>query len=468
MTTSAPAAVSRLEGVIGASAVINAPDELVKYAICSRVPAVVLALNSAEEVVEIVKFAASERLAIVPCGARTKLSIGLPPQRYDIALDLTGLNRVVACDPGDLTLSVEPGVLLSTLEKTLAEHGQFLPLSAPFANRATIGGTIASGVDGPLRQFYGTARDFVLGMEFITGEGVAGKSGGRVVKNVTGYDLHKLMIGSLGTLGILTKINFRTFPAPQSVRGFVAHFSAAEDAAACRDKMAASVLRPLTFEIVSPGAAELFESETVAEIERHPLPPGLFSRSAWTVSAGFAGNAAVLDRCERDFRAIAESAGATNFATRSSDQGTDLAPAFARKREFISIALQSSPACTIMKISLIPEHLEHALAAVKHAATDHSLPWAAIARGVGVIYAALLPKSQDEHSLGCVTAATNRIHADAVHLGGHATIPWCPTEWKNVLNIWGPDRPDLALMKKLKSVFDPHGILAPGRFIGGI
>ena len=137
---------------------------------------------------------------------------------------MTRLNRVLAYDPGDLTLSIEAGVPLCDVQRTLAEHGQFLPLEVPFMNRTTVGGTIASGVDSPLRQFYGTARDYILGLEFVTGEGIAAKSGGRVVKNVTGYDIHKLLAGSLGTLGVITRINLRTFPRPSNTRGFVASF----------------------------------------------------------------------------------------------------------------------------------------------------------------------------------------------------------------------------------------------------
>ena len=115
-----------------------------------------------------------------------------------------------------------------------------MPLAVPFLAHATIGGLVASGVDSPLRQFYGTARDFLLGMEFVTGEGAVAKSGGRVVKNVTGYDIHKLMIGSLGTLGVITHVNFRTFPLPIRSRGFVARFATAERAFDMRDRVARS------------------------------------------------------------------------------------------------------------------------------------------------------------------------------------------------------------------------------------
>ena len=163
---------------------------------------------------KIVKFALSEKLAVVASGARTKLGMGMPPRQYDLAVDMTRLARVTAYDPQDLTLGVESGISLREITNLLAEHRQFLPLAVPFADRATVGGTVAPGVDGPLRQFYGTARDYVLGMEFVTGEGVLAKSGGRVVKNVSGYDIHKVMIGALGTLGNHHESKLPHFPAP--------------------------------------------------------------------------------------------------------------------------------------------------------------------------------------------------------------------------------------------------------------
>lgn len=468
---SAPAAgiVSKLEGIVGPAAFVGEPTKLAAYQVDGMAPSAALLPSSAEEIVEIVKFAGAEGLALVPCGARTKLGIGMPPQRYDLAIDLSRMDKIAAYDPDDLTLSVEPGVKMCELQRKLNHHGQFLPHGAPFMTRATVGGTVASGVEGPLRQMYGTARDFVLGMEFVTGDGIAGKSGGRVVKNVTGYDLHKLMIGSLGTLGIITKINFRTFPAPQSLRGFTAHFANAADALACRDALAASVLRPMTLDILSPRVADLFTSDAAARIEPNVLPGGVFSRDAWTLTTGFLGNDAVLDRCEAELRAMVQGAGGSHFARIGDDKTPSaLAATFGRLREFVPIALDSSAATTVMKLTVLPEHLEHAIAAVKHAAHDHSIPWAAVIRGVGVIYVALLPVAGDEKHMKCLAGAANRIHEDCARLGGQSTIPWCPTEWKAALNIWGPERPDLALMRKVKSVFDPRGILAPGRFAGGI
>ena len=205
---------TRLNEIVGAANVASDFAQLAAYEIDRKLPAAAVRPATSEEAAEIVKFAAAENLSLVATGARTKLGIGYAPTRYDLALDMTRLNKVIAYDPGDLTLSVEAGVPLAKLAQVLAEHHQFLPLALPFSARTTVGGAIASGVDSPLRQFYGTARDFLLGMEFVTGEGIAAKSGGRVVKNVTGYDIHKLMIGALGTLGVITRVNFKTFPMP--------------------------------------------------------------------------------------------------------------------------------------------------------------------------------------------------------------------------------------------------------------
>src|SRR5271163_2456785 len=218
MSTGSRTVASRLPDLVGAAHVLQDPAQLAFYEVDGLTPGAAVRPGSREEIVAVVKFAAAENLAVIPSGARTKLGIGLPPRRYDIALDMTRLDQVVAYDPGDLTLSVEAGIPLRTLGGILAEHRQFLPLGVPYQSQTTIGGTIASGVDSPLRQLYGTARDCLLGMEFVTGQGVAVKSGGRVVKNVTGYDIHKLMIGALGTLGVITRVNFKTFPMPAASR----------------------------------------------------------------------------------------------------------------------------------------------------------------------------------------------------------------------------------------------------------
>ena len=388
----------------------------------------------------------------------------MPPARYDVAIDMTRLDRIVAYDPGDLTLGVEAGIPLHKLASMLEEQRQFLPLGVPFFDRTTIGGTIATGVDTPLQQLFGTARDYVLGMEFVTGEGNLTKSGGRVVKNVTGYDLHKLMIGALGTLGIITKINFRTFPLPAASRGFVATFDTAEAALDFRHRIARSALAPSTIEILSPGVAELFYSDAAARIDPAALRPNPLPSAKWALTTGYAGSDRVLARYEMDLRRMAGEAGANDAAVLSDD----LQAVWGRKREFVPIALASSPATTIMKLSVLPTRIAEMLERAAVEGENVGLRCVALARGVGVVYFAVLPPDAGEDSRTKISSATGRIAAACSELGGNSTIPWCPAKWKSSLAVWGPERADFAQMKKLKTVFDPCGIFAPGRFAGGL
>jgi glycolate oxidase FAD binding subunit len=457
---------SQLALLVGAEHVVAAPAEVAAYAVEGKSPAAAVRPATAAEVAEVVRFAAAEKLALIPCGGRTKLGVGAPPQRYDIALDLARMNRVVAYDPGDLTLGVEAGVGLAQLAETLAAHRQMLPLAVPFTSRTTVGGTLASGVDSPLRQFYGTPRDYLLGVEFVTGEGKLCKSGGRVVKNVAGYDLHKLLLGSLGTLGVLTVVNFRTFPASPASRGFLATFPGPEGALGMRQRVAASNLQPLTLEILTPQMALILAERVPAFLGADLAPPGpWFSRTEWTLAAGFVGNEAMLVRYARDLSQMAAEAGATSSIVLEDDTRPLV---WGRLREAIPLLLDASPLATIVKISANPSQLGRLLGALRQTCQHAAYPFAALVRGVGVVYLALLPSQQQPEEMARLAEIVARLQEQGTILGDHVTVPWCPLELKRRVSVWGTPRGDLDVMLKLKSVFDPHGILSPGRFYGGI
>jgi glycolate oxidase FAD binding subunit len=465
MSTASKTVSARLPNIVGAAHVATDPVQLSAYAVDGKVPAAVVRPGSKEEVAEIIKYAVAEKLAVLPCGARTKLGIGLPPARYDVALDMTRLDRTIAYDPADLTLSVEAGVPLGELVDTLIEHNQFLPLYIPFFQRATIGGAIASGVDSPLRQFYGTARDYVLGMEFVTGDGVHSKSGGTVVKNVTGYDLHKLMIGSLGTLGIITRVNFKTFPFPARSHGLLATFESAGRAIEMRHRIAASPLTPLTLEILSPRVVEMFLSPESSVAQEPDPPAGVLSPRHWTLATAYVGNEKVIARYEMELRHLAAESGAVSVSI----LGDGTRPSvWGRLRESFPIMLASSPATTIMKIDVLPLRMKDALSAAMNAADANHLPWAAVIRGLGVIYFAFLPGERSEATQRQVSAATDQLFAAGATLGANMSVPWCPAEWKGAVKVWVPDRSDFPQMRRVKNVFDPHGVFSPGRFVGGL
>ena len=476
-----------LETILGASHVLSDSAAHANYAVDEIIPSAVAIPASAEQVAEIVRFAALEKLALIPCGARTKLRIGMPPSCYDIALDMTALNQIVHYDPGDLTLSAGAGTPIAKLNATLFEHHQFLPLLVPWYSRSTIGGTIASGIDSPLRQFYGTPRDFLIGAEFVTGSGALTKSGGRVVKNVTGYDLHKLLIGSLGTLAVITRLNFRTFPAPLAgSRGFVASFPNAEGALVLHRTIAQSPLTPLTFDIVSPCLAQIFSEKTPAAPEaavfsgeananHFTLPPigDWFHPREWQLCAAFAGAPEVLDRYTRDLTRFARESRATSTVILDDTMRPSM---WGRLCETLSMLLESSPAATVFRLSVLPSHQVVLFAKLQEISNHASLAHAFVARAGGTIYFALLPPSANEETATRLAQAGTQILNSVSAAGGDTTLLFASPALKRALcvsddhagpgiNVGCSSRSDLPLMHRLKSSFDPQNIFAPRRII---
>ncbi|MBI1738197.1 MAG: FAD-binding oxidoreductase [Acidobacteria bacterium] len=496
------ATFAKLEALVDAGNFFTDAESLAHCTIDGCAPRAALHANTVEQVVEVVRFAAAENLAVVPYGTFQQMGLGAPPARYDIALRI-GLHRVLSYDPRDLTLSVEAGIQLNFLNRQLREQRQFLPLDSHFGGFATIGGILATNSSGPLRHAFGTARDFLLGLEFVTGEGVRTKSGGRVVKSVAGYDIHKLMIGSLGTLGIITSANFRTFPLPPVTATYLVRFATLDDALAFRSAMAASPLQPRALDILSPEAARLLNSlapsgarefseeeilqimeqeskarrergepETFGMTFRSPAPG--FSEKEWTVLVGTGGNEQVVERHRRELEPMAHAARATAFA-----QARPQHPLFARigeddcmewsyVRTFPSVAFHLKPAAAVMKINVLPGQFSEFVKAAGEIAARHELASAALLRAAGVVYFALVPSSPGEGAQKHLAQACNQIFAAAQRAGGSPVIEFCPAALKREVGVWGPSRGDLALMRNLKNEFDPRGILSPGRFYGGI
>jgi glycolate oxidase FAD binding subunit len=452
------------------------PADRESYAIDGFIPAAVARPSSTEEAAEIVRFAIKDKLAVVPVGARTKLSIGATSARYDIALDMSAMSEISHYDPADLTVSVGGGMPLAKLNATLREHNQFLPLLTPFYSQATVAGTIASGIDSPLRQAYGTARDFLLGAEFIDGTGALVKSGGRVVKNVTGYDLHKLLIGSLGTLGVITRLNFRTFPALLSPRGFLASFSSQEAALNARRAIVESPLSPLTLDVINPRTAQIFSERTPGMDEISvfagesgqtgegtlPLPGEWFHPHYHQLCAAFGGVPEVLDRYTRDLTRMAERYGATSIsilddATRPSIWG--------RLREALALFRESSSFAVVFKLSLLPSVHAQAITVLESVGNAAKLPPALIARASGTFYIALLPDTVEDFCIDAVALMTQEIISLSHRFDGRASLLFAPPTIKHLLQSALNSHPhaDLALMQRVKSAFDPHNIFAPGR-----
>jgi glycolate oxidase FAD binding subunit len=435
---------------------------LAGYEVDGVLPGAALFANSAKEIAELLRFAGAEELAVIPCGGRTKLGIGMPPRQYDVALDLSRMNKVLAYEPRDLTLGVEPGMRFSALAMTLAAEKQFLPLNPPFLEGATVGGILAADSASPLRHAYGSPRDFVLGLEFVTGDGVIAKSGGRVVKNVSGYDLQKLLIGSLGTLAVITRANFKTFPTPPAQVVFVLPFETMNAAMGFCRAFGQSPLGAMQVDVISPEATKLLKRKLAIEI---PIPDG-----RWGVVTSAAGNEKVVERQRREVPAMAMVSKASGVCALGDtpDSMRVAAALLGGIRESPSMILAADAKAVIFRIAALPSVMEAVAQKLIGVAAKHSLRAAIGLRPYGIICFALLPSGEGSREVEQLVLSSEAIFRAADEMGAKARIEFAPAELKRAINVWGAARPDFELMRKVKKVFDAGSVLSPGRFAGGI
>jgi glycolate oxidase FAD binding subunit len=451
----------RLEKLIGSGRVRASETARQEFAIVGCTPMVVLKPRSAEEVAEIVRFAVAEKLAVVACGSRSKLALGMAPQRYDIALDMTDLRQIAHYDPGDLTISADAGTRLRELAEALAAKNQFLPLAVPYSATSTVGGAIASGIDSTLRQQYGTGRDFLIGAEFVDGTGKQCKSGGRVVKNVTGYDLHKLLIGSLGTLGVITRLNFRTFPLPELGGAHFAAFSTMEAALNFHASLFKSGLPLSNLELFDPQFATL--SAASLKNTGHNYPESL-ATNGWSVFASFEGSAAVMERIQRELRersAGAQVASNEAFCAQSSQELSDAL------REAYDWLQSAAPSVALLRI-VLPQFTPGDITELLQIAKQSPLRSAFALRACNVAYLALFADTEDAQTNAALERCISELFSRLEAKKGSATLLHATLWLKNRLDVWGTRRADLSVMQRVKQAFDPQNIFAPGRFVGGI
>ncbi len=452
---------TRLENVLGASRIVCTEEELREYAVDGIVPAAIARPASQPEVVELVRLALADGLGLLAGGSRSKIDFGMPPARYDIALDMKAMQSIAHFDAGDLTLSVDAGMPLRLLESVLNKKQQFLPLAVPCYESSTIGGAVASGIDSVLRQQYGTVRDFLIGAEFVDGTGNLCKSGGRVVKNVTGYDLHKLLIGSLGTLGVITRLNFRTFPMPHVFGGYVASFVDAPSAMSFRSSIELKGLPIANSELLDPQATTLLRAALEKSNVTLPVESG---HSRWHVCVGYEGNESIVQRITRELEKLAQAAGALENTELDATTDAALSGVF---RESFDWLRWSAPAIALFRITL-PNVSAANLQTLQQIVSAASLRSATFLRAGGVLYFLVLAEHEQLSFIDALSNVAETVFASVRDLQGSAMLLHAPQTLKQRINIWGPKRPDFPMMERIKRAFDPKNIFSPGRFVGGL
>ena len=371
--------------------------------------------ESPAELAEAMGWAASRNQTIQLGGHFSKRLMGGPAGPADMTITTDAMHRVRQYEPRDLTISVEAGISYCELSRLLAEHHQMIPLDPPFSDTATIGGVLAANSSGPRRRLYGTARDFVIGMEFATLDGKLVQSGGMVVKNVAGLDMGKLMIGSFGTLAAIAVANFKLVPRPSIERTFVFTCAGLDDAMAARDAILKSPLEPAALDLLNSAAAG-------SDI------PG------YTLAIDAGGNAAAMARCQRELAAI----GARDVPP---EAGAQL---WRGIRNYTPRYLAAHPDGAVVRVSCTLKELKTVFG---------SIAGPAIARaGSGICYGYF---EHAEEAAG-FAAATAREHPATV-------VEFAPEERKEALELWPSPGQDLELMRRIKRMFDPQVLLNRGR-----
>lgn len=425
MAASAAALREALARAVGPDGLLADPASLAQYAVDGLLPAWVAFPAAADEIGRLLALAAEERLALVPRGSGSLMGLGNLPSRVDLVVDLSRLRDFVAYEPDDLTVSVQCGITLGALGARLVQHRQFLPLDPHEGASRTVGGVLATNGSGPLRCRYGTARDLLLGVRFVQADGTVTWGGSKVVKSVTGYDVPKLMVGSLGTLGVLAEATLRLHPLPEVERTWLATFPTYESVAAFLERVLDSSLEPGRLEFVH-GPAMAISFGSVEEAVRSQ------GESLVTMARQQGGEACTV----------------------SQEIWTRLGRALADATLVLKVATLASAT-----VALAGEIERHAAGA----GVTASLIGEA---GHGVLHVGLhgaLPADQWDQRI--IAPLRERVTPD----GGSVVVERAPREVKERLDVWGPvEAGTLAIMKRLKTEFDPLGVLNPGRFVDRI
>ena len=429
-----------------------------EYAIDGLTPMAVVVPENRQQVAEVMRWAAENGVVVFPRGGGTKIGLGNLPESAGLALDLSRLNRVIDYQPGDLTVTVEAGITLDALQQELAAARQFVPLESPVPSRATVGGALSTASVGVMAHAYGPPRDWLIGIGVVGADGVETKAGGRVVKNVTGYDLNKLYTGSLGTLGVIVEASFKVSPLQPEERMVAAPFASMEDAVSAGRDLLASPAGPMSYLAVTQGPARrLLSSLAAMGSGGAPLSQGPWERIGGLGLCFFSGRTGAVRRRVEETSAALLRTGADDAAHVGGDGaagarqwGADLG-----WREDFSPALA-------LKLSA-PRRVIPSLTADCLRVGLQETPSEALADpGFGTVRLFFWGESDDEG----VLEAVRECRRVAQRHGGTAVVEICHPSIKAQMDVWGEEPGSMEIMRRLKEQFDPQRLLNRGRFLG--
>jgi len=406
-------------------------------------PLPVIQPQTVAELGDLVRRAAAENQAVYPLGGQTMLTYGLPPTRPGIGVNLRGLSRVIDYPARDMTVTVQAGITLAELQELLRTENQRLPIDVPRADRATLGGVLATNTSGPRRYGFGTLRDYVIGISAVNDQGQDIKAGGRVVKNVAGYDLCKLYVGSLGTLGVITQATLKLRPRPEE-QALLTLGCRAEAVGPLLDQLHRSRTQPVCLDVLNGAAARWVTRQTGIA-----LPD-----ADWIVAVGFEDNREAVAWQVRQLIQELPAGQVPGLEARVSHAAEPL------WRGLVEFPHRPEARLTI-KANLLPSATAAfclQAAALPEAPLLHAHAGSGIV--VGHVDADLTPDR--------ARAMLKELQDSAAAARGNVVILHCPAAWKTALPVWGAPRGDAWLMRSIKERLDPRRLFNPGRFVDGI
>lgn len=386
-------------------------------------PRLVLEPANEQQLAATLRIANNAGLAVVPRGGGTKLGWGNPPQRADIVLSTARLDKIIEHVWADLTVSVEAGCTIEKLQSALAQHGQRLAIDPLWPERATIGGVLSANDSGSLRLRFGPLRDLIIGVTIALPDGTIASSGGKVVKNVAGYDLPKLVTGALGTLGVITRAVFRVHPLPRNTRTL---------------SVSAGTLEKMQRVILAVQDSQLAHTALQARVAHDAEP---------IVDILFEGTEAGLAAQEAQFRELA------NFADRSETSSA----VWTSSQELWN----SANSAALAKITALPAAIAGTVEIVQRIAAARNANWKLTMQATGIGWLKLESTLENLHT--CLSELRDELEANSGSLAAFHQ----PTGMAR-LDTWGQPGDALPLMRAVKNKFDPGNTLNPGRFVGGI
>ncbi len=433
-------------------------ERLEGYAVDGVTPQAAALVSTREDTAEVMRWAGDQGVSVFPRGGGTQMVLGNVPDEVGLALDLSGQGRLLDYQPADLTVTVEAGISLSQLQQELAPGGKFLPLEAPLAEISTIGGILAANATGPMRSSYGQPRDWLIGIGVVGADGVETKAGGKVVKNVTGYDLNKLYAGSLGTLGIIVETTFKLSPTPAEMTTVLASFANLPEGINAGVSVTSRTFAPNGFQVLDRQAAHQLKVEPGLE-----MLDQAGAGSALTIAFLAGGPRGVRRRTDETVRLLRESGACDAVVLDAAESQSSLADL-----TNLGWTDETQPYLS-MRVAAPPSATAAVAGQCLNANLQGMIPGVVADAGYGLVrlfwWSGPVKEWVDDGMLLETLLRTRRTAREA---GGQAVVERCPPSLKKQIDVWGGRPEAIEIMRRLKKKFDPGRILNPGRFVGGI